>query len=205
MISRKRISAISVVFLIFTGWSKNSTANVIKTPKDVKIKFHQGQRIATKGPVFTTRMQLLINTAMSYVNTPYKWGGDDPSGIDCSGLVQEILASIGEDPKGDQTAQKLFEYFEKNGRVFFNHFETISDADSLGALAFYGKNRDTIKHVGFIVGLNPLRMVEAGGGGRHIRTIKDAIKHNAYVRVRPVSSRKDLLAIIRPHYRMMRR
>ena len=33
--------------------------------------------------------------AWKYIGKFYKWGGDDPSGFDCSGFVIEILKSVG--------------------------------------------------------------------------------------------------------------
>jgi len=150
------------------------------------------------------KMQILIDYAMRFNNTPYRWGGDDPiEGYDCSGLVQDILASVGQDPPGDQTAQGLFNFFSQNGIIFGPH-KTISDADAIGAIAFFGKGNASISHVGFIVSNSPLRMIEAGGGGSHTQDKKDAARQNAFVRVRPVGSRKDIIAIIRPHYLMMR-
>lgn len=38
-----------------------------------------------------------ITSAMSYVGTPYAWGGEDRSGIDCSGLVQQVYRGFGID------------------------------------------------------------------------------------------------------------
>lgn len=38
-----------------------------------------------------------VTTAMSYLGTPYVWGGNDRSGVDCSGLVQQVYKSMGID------------------------------------------------------------------------------------------------------------
>jgi cell wall-associated NlpC family hydrolase len=135
-------------------------------------------------------MKLLVEYAMSFVGQPYRWGGDDPiEGFDCSGLVQEILASVGADPAGDQTAQTLFEHFRRQGRI---------SPSAPGAIVFYGKNRDLVTHVAFCI--DRYRVVEAGGGGAKIKTRSDAAEANAFVRVRPFDHRPDIVAIWMPEY-----
>lgn len=56
-------------------------------------------------------LRLIKDYALMWVMVPYEWGGDDFAGMDCSGFAQEILAAAGIDPKGDQTAQMLYNYF----------------------------------------------------------------------------------------------
>lgn len=137
-------------------------------------------------------MDILKAVALSFLHVPYKWGGDDPSGIDCSGLVQEILASVGIDPPGDQNAQALYNHFERNGS--WNSY-------GFGALAFFGESALKITHVGFCLDTN--LMIEAGGGGSKTNTPQDAIAQNAFVRVRPIKRRKDLVAVIKPRYDLL--
>lgn len=43
------------------------------------------------------RRQDALTTAMSYLGTPYVWGGNGRSGVDCSGLVQQVYKSMGID------------------------------------------------------------------------------------------------------------
>jgi cell wall-associated NlpC family hydrolase len=135
-------------------------------------------------------MDALIDYAMCFIGKPYIWGGDDPIlGFDCSGLVQEILASVGADPRGDQTANGLYRHFR--GR-------RVSQITA-GDIAFFG-SESRVKHVGFMI--DQYRMVEAGGGGSKTLTVHDAQSDNAYIRVRPISNRRDFLAACRPNYLM---
>jgi cell wall-associated NlpC family hydrolase len=39
--------------------------------------------------------QAIIETALALRGTPYRWGGSDPSGFDCSGFVQYVFARHG--------------------------------------------------------------------------------------------------------------
>lgn len=135
-------------------------------------------------------MELLRTYALSFIGTRYRWGGDDPiQGFDCSGFVQELLASAGMDPPGDQTAQGLFNHFEITGTW---------DSYTLGALAFYGESVTKITHVAML--LDQYRVIEAGGGGSRTNTIDDAATQNAFVRIRPIRRRCDLVAVVKPRY-----
>jgi cell wall-associated NlpC family hydrolase len=39
--------------------------------------------------------QAIVETALALRGTPYRWGGSDPSGFDCSGFVQYVFARHG--------------------------------------------------------------------------------------------------------------
>lgn len=127
---------------------------------------------------------------LTYLHIPYIWGGDDPiNGVDCSGLVQELLAVLGLDPKGDQTAQVLYDYFSKPGMF-------VEGGHKTGTLYFFGKSKDKITHIA--MGFDEFTYLEAGGGGSKTLNRQDAINQNAYTRLRPNNSRSDLVAILNP-------
>lgn len=137
----------------------------------------------------------IITYAHAMIGTPYKFGGNNPiEGIDCSGLVTELMKAAGELEHGqDLTAQQLFD-----------HFAQAAGSDSMdrpapGALAFYGKSVSEITHVAFMI--TPYQIIEAGGGDRTTLNDEVAAKKNAFVRMRLLRYRKDFLTTIKPGYR----
>lgn len=124
---------------------------------------------------------------MQFLNIPYKWGGATPLvGLDCSGLVQELLSIIGIDPPGDQTAFALMQHFEKEG---------IASGPGTGSLVFYGKN-GVVSHVGMMI--SPTHIIEAGGGGSTTSNLDVAKEQDARVRIRRFDRRSDIVKIIKP-------
>lgn len=136
-------------------------------------------------------MDFILREAFQYLGMPYRWGGNNPvSGFDCSGLVQWLLRSAGIDPVGDQTAQGLFDIFEKKYGV--------TNVTKAGVICFYGAHIAAISHVAFCI--DSFRVIEAGGGD-HTTVSRDvAEKQGACVRISHVSHRKDLVAKIQPDY-----
>ena len=133
--------------------------------------------------------KIIVDYALQFVGRPYRWGGDDPmGGYDCSGFVQELLAAIGCDPPGDQTAHSLYEHFYKDAYKKEHPQEPPS-------LIFYG-SRYKVSHCAMF--LDNKHIIEATGAGRKVKTEKDAEKYNAYIRVRPYFYRTDIVSILSP-------
>lgn len=135
----------------------------------------------------------VLDYAYSFLGTPYRWGGDDPmTGIDCSGLALEVLKAAGLF-KGpfDTTAQGLCTELLLKGAAKTKSPEEL-------CLAFYGKSDKEINHVGICV--SPTHIIEAGGGGSKVIDIKTAAVANAYVRIRPIDHRSDIVCVLKPKY-----
>lgn len=133
-----------------------------------------------------TDRELALDYAWRFVGTFYSWGGDDPSGFDCSGFMVEVLKAVGKLPRsGDWTAAGLYERFESL---------SVSEPGE-GCLVFWHSG-DKIVHVEMCV--DSERSLGASGGGSKTRTKEDAIAHNAFIKMRPIKSRANIYGFVDP-------
>ena len=84
--------------------------------------------------------EALIETAFSYLNAPYLWGGKTPFGIDCSGFTQMVYKLNGYKILRDASQQAT----QGDALSFIEESEP-------GDLAFFDNNEGNIVHVGIIM------------------------------------------------------
>ncbi|MBM4395626.1 MAG: C40 family peptidase [Deltaproteobacteria bacterium] len=127
------------------------------------------------------RDDVLADIALEYVRAYrghwYRWGGDDPSGFDCSGFAVEFVQSVGRFLHGgDAGAQTLYRTYP------------VTTAPRRGCLAYWGSGPDGITHVEIVVAVHGDQVITLGasGGGSKVKTVADAIRANAFIKQRPI-------------------
>lgn len=118
---------------------KKSTTKAAKTTK-AKPKTTVSRGTTTRTAAASSKASAVIATAKSYMGVPYVWGGESPSGFDCSGFTQYVL--------------------KKNGvsipRVTADQFGAgVSVSKSnlrVGDLVFFTTYKQGPSHVGFYMG-----------------------------------------------------
>lgn len=122
------------------------------------------------------KRDLFLDILFKYIGTPYKWGGDDPSGFDCSGLVNEGLQSIGLiGRKEDLTAATLYTRSRPTSQAL------------PGDLAFYKNPQGVVNHVEVVYQNfgDVIVCIGASGGNSTTTNLETALKQNAFIKIRP--------------------
>lgn len=82
----------------------------------------------------------VVNYAEKFKDVKYVWGGDSPSGFDCSGFTRYVYAHFGVNLP--HNAAEQYRYGKKVSRGSLQP----------GDLVFFGKKSDNIYHVGIYIG-----------------------------------------------------
>ena len=129
----------------------------------------------------------IVNLAEGLCGVPYIWAGDRPAtGFDCSGLVLWIFQALELLPKGDTTAQGIYDTML--GAGYINPILPDRDySPKPGDLAFYGHPK--ISHVAICI--NDKEAISASGGGS--KTVVPT--PGAEVKKHSIGYRRDFVAI----------
>lgn len=135
-------------------------------------------------------LRIMIKYAWLYVGTFYSWGGDDPSGFDCSGFIVELLKAMGFlTRRADKTAHGLY--------LWSRNKDQLVEDPYAGCIAYYWNVAETtVIHTELCI--NSTHTIGASGGYSKTKTRADAIKHNAFIKVRPINYARGMVTFADP-------
>lgn len=144
-------------FLICLGLLFLSACGQFSTPYSTLIPESAAVRaVAVPGKNLASWRHNVVSTAQSLLGTPYRFGGVDPSGLDCSGLVYFSFASAG------KTVPRTVE-------DLFSTSQAVQNTHLLpGDLVFFRISGQHIDHVGIYVGQG--QFIHAPKTGKQVLT-----------------------------------
>lgn len=111
----------------------------------------RGPNAAVEPP---TRGERAVEYALTMVGTPYRWGGESPSGFDCSGLVRWAYGRVGVD-------------LPHNSYALYAEGRTVRESKmEPGDILFF----EGLGHVGLYLGNG--RMVHSPQTGRSVEVVR---------------------------------
>ncbi len=116
--------------------------------------------------------QIIVNTAMKYIGTPYVWGGTSEKGFDCSGLVYYVYNECGYSI--NRTAASIYE----NGTYVEKPELKAGDAVCFSTSSSY------IGHVGIYIGDGQFIHASSGSGSVIISELSSDYYTRNYVGAR---------------------
>jgi cell wall-associated NlpC family hydrolase len=136
---------------LFTFALASLVAAVVAAPAPALVD--EGKR-PNAAPPKPTRPERAVELALDMVGTPYRWGGESPSGFDCSGLVRWAYGRVGID-------------LPHNSYALYGEGRRVPSADlSAGDILFF----EGLGHVGLYVGRG--RMVHSPQTGRSVEVVR---------------------------------
>ena len=149
---------------------RERTVSVAPTKEDSSTRTPRSEKISSLSPA-----DHIINTALTFSGTRYKWGGTTKKGMDCSGL---LYVSFGEHDV--QLPRVSHAMAEEGKRVRVNKVEK-------GDLLFFKtkKRGKRINHVGMVVSIknDEIKFIHASTSrGVIVSSLREGFWNNAFIK-----------------------
>ncbi|GAB1370468.1 NlpC/P60 family protein [Candidatus Kapaibacterium sp.] len=138
--------------------SKTTSTKKIKAKNVIKTEISDNENVK----IYEDSEICLV--AEEWIGTPYKFGGTDRSGIDCSGLVQQVFSTLGKELP--RTSQQQYDFVSK-----------VEFLDKKAGDLIFFKNKKSINHVGIYVGNGYMIHASTSSG-----VIRQSIFENYFVK-----------------------
>lgn len=106
----------------------------------------------------------VVAEALSFLGTPYVYGGMDENGVDCSGLIYAIY-------------KKRIPWIPRTARDLWERASAVEELQT-GDLVFFNTLGTGLNHVGFYIGDN--KFVHAASAGPETGVIVSSLDENYY-------------------------
>lgn len=116
--------------------------------------------------------QVIVDSAMQYLDTPYVWAGASPSGFDCSGLVYYVYQQ-----HGYTTGRTAAD-------IYINGSPVEKEQLQPGDAVCFTSSSNAIGHVGIYIGDGQFIHASSGSGRVIISALDESYYTNGYVGAR---------------------
>ena len=130
--------------------------------------------LSVGGPAHAASPKRVVDVGRSLIDSPYSYGGTDPSGFDCSGFTMYVFSKMGISLPHSSGMQ-----YALGGRRGFERIGPISELEP-GDLIFHGSGPSSIQHVGIYIG-NERFISSTSSAGVQIRSVRDSYWGPIYV------------------------
>lgn len=151
----KSLAVTVAVLSVMTSCGSSRKVTVASTGKSHGGDKYRPVEYVSIDPSHNQHEQALLAEAKKWLGTPYKYGGEDRNGIDCSALVLNVFR--------DALDIKL----PRSSRQQFDYTQEVSRKDLIpGDLVFFATNRGSkaVSHVGLYIGENKMVHSSASKG-----------------------------------------
>ncbi|NHM32716.1 LysM peptidoglycan-binding domain-containing protein [Neobacillus terrae] len=134
---------------IYVGQTLKIGGQAVATSTSVTTTTTKTTTITTTTTSSVSKADAVVAEAKKYIGTPYVWGGNTPSGFDCSGFVKYVFAKVG--ITLPRTVATIWDA------------TTPVSSPRPGDILFYQTYKTGPSHAGIYIGNN--KMIQAGSNG----------------------------------------